>query len=140
MRSGATLSQSVQKRSMANRLVASLLAAGCYSSALAGSLDTSLADYLAAKRQLSTQLRAAKAACDADWSQPREICLTEAMGNDWIAKADLEVAYRSTPRSRFEASAARADARLSLPGEQPRSRPCVVRAAEVRKQRRRGAP
>jgi len=40
------------------------------------------------------------------------VCLAEAIGRDWIAKGDLEVAYRSTPRSRFEASSARADARF----------------------------
>ncbi|HTT39411.1 MAG TPA: hypothetical protein VMH32_17290 [Burkholderiales bacterium] len=77
----------------------------------------SLTDYLATKRQLSTEYRAAKVACDADLSQEREICVIGAMGKDWIAKADLEVAYRSTARNRFEASAARADARFWLARE-----------------------
>jgi hypothetical protein len=72
--------------------------------------NMSLADYLARKKLLSVEHRDARVACGANPSADRDICLAEALGADWIAKADLEVAYRSTPRSRFEASAARAQA------------------------------
>jgi hypothetical protein len=72
--------------------------------------NMSLADYLARKKLLSAEHRGAWVACGVNPSVDRDICLAEAVGADWIAKADLEVAYRSTPRSRFEASAARAQA------------------------------
>lgn len=72
----------------------------------------SLADYLARKKQLSVEHQTVRHACSANPSSTRQICLTSAAGADWIAKADLEVAYRSTPRSRFEASEARAQARF----------------------------
>jgi hypothetical protein len=72
--------------------------------------NMSLADYLARKKLLSVEHRDARAVCGAHSSSDREICLAEVLGADTIAKADLEVAYRSTPRSRFEASEARARA------------------------------
>jgi len=174
---------------MARRMVAFVLVAGFCTGALAGPPDMSLADYLAVKRQLSMEHRAERAGCRAKPSRMHEVCLAEAIGRDWIAKRDLEVAYRSTPRSRFEAQAARADARFWLarahcddvrrPGRIGclqeakavhvaalaeagarqkteelddvcadevtkggwfRSQACVLRAAEVRKQRRRPAP
>ncbi len=70
------------------------------------------ADYVAAKRHLSTELQAAKVACSTQTTSRREVCVADAEGKDWIAKADLEVAYRSVPRSRADASLARADARF----------------------------
>jgi hypothetical protein len=72
--------------------------------------NMSLTDYLARKKLLSAEHRGAWVACGVNPSVNRDICLAEAMGSDWIAKADLEVAYRSTARSRFEASEARAQA------------------------------
>ena len=102
---------------MADGRLVLLLVVGCCGNLPAGAFAMSLTDYLATKRQLSTEYRAARAVCDADLSRAREICLVGAMGEDWIAKADLEVAYRSTARSRFEASAARADAHFWLARE-----------------------
>lgn len=79
--------------------------------------NMSVADYLARKRQIDVGTRAAQAACGANPSSQREICLSVALGDDVVAKADLEVAYRSTPRTRFEATEARAQARYLLARE-----------------------
>jgi hypothetical protein len=124
---------------MAKGLVASVLVAALCGSALAaGPPNMSVAEYVAAKRQLSTALQAANAVCRADAKSGGELCLTDAMGRDWIAKADLEVAYRSTPRSRFEANVARAEAHFWLARErcdeitQPDRPGCLQDANAVR--------
>ena len=92
--------------------------AGLSSLAWAAPPNMSLADYLARKKQISAEYRSAQVACGGNPSTRREICLAEAMGVDGVAKADLEVAYRSTPRTRYEANEARADARFWVAREQ----------------------
>jgi hypothetical protein len=94
----------------------------------------SLDDYLARKKQLSAVFLAARTRCQSLSS--REICLAEATGADSVAKADLEVAYRSTPRSRFEASEARARARFGVARERctdatPPTREACLREASA---------
>jgi hypothetical protein len=93
-------------------LLGLLLGAGLANSAAAGSPNMSLADYLARKKQISAEHRYAQGVCGSNPSPLREICLAEALGRDSVAKADLEVAYRSTPRTRYDASDARAEARF----------------------------
>ncbi|HUL63076.1 MAG TPA: hypothetical protein VLW55_00540 [Burkholderiaceae bacterium] len=102
---------------MGSRLIAFVLGAASCASALAGAPGISLAEYLATKRQLSTELQAAKVACGAETSSRREICMADATGRDWVAKADLEVAYRSNARSRADARLARVDASFWLARE-----------------------
>jgi hypothetical protein len=106
------------KVAMAGRLVCLVLAAGLSSLACAAPPNMSLADYLAKKKQISAEHRSAQVACDVNPSTSREICLAEAIGRDEVAKADLEVAYRSTPRTRYEANEARANARFWVAREQ----------------------
>lgn len=104
---------------MGSRLIAFVFVVGTAScgSVLAGAPGISLAEYLATKRQLSAELHAAKMTCGADTSSRREICVADATGRDLVAKADLEVAYRSSPRSRADARLARVDARFWLARE-----------------------
>lgn len=97
---------------MGSRFIAIVLAAGLAGIASAAPPNMSVANYLERKKQISAEHRTAQAACGADLSSGREICLAEAASKDVVAKADLEVAYRSTPRTRYEASEARADARF----------------------------
>jgi len=61
---------------MASGLLASLLA-GCCSNALAGSLQASLANYLAARRQLSPQHRAHSPVRHAQGSRRAQTTLTQ---------------------------------------------------------------
>ncbi|HEU0203270.1 MAG TPA: hypothetical protein VFR86_22920 [Burkholderiaceae bacterium] len=72
--------------------------------------NMALAEYLARKNELTAAYVSLRAACNALWLNGREICLAEAMAKDVVAKADLEVAYRSTPKTRYEALQARAEA------------------------------
>lgn len=94
-----------------------VLAAGLANSAAAASANMSLADYLARKKQISAEHKYAQGVCGSNPSLNREICLAEALGRDSVAKADLEVAYRSTPRTRYEAIEARAEARFLVARE-----------------------
>ena len=95
---------------MLSRLIGIVIAASLCNVAWAVPPNMSLADYLTRKKQISVDYRAAQAACGVNPSSTREVCRAEAMGRDGVAKADLEVAYRSTPRTRYEANEARADA------------------------------
>lgn len=98
-------------------LLSVMLAAGLANSAAAASANMSLADYLARKKQISAEHKYAQGVCGSNPSLNREICLAEALGRDGVAKADLEVAYRSTPRTRSEAIEARAEARFLVARE-----------------------
>lgn len=99
------------------RAIASIVLALLPGLAGAAPPNMSVADYLVRKRQIDVSSRTAQSACNVNVSEPREVCLSMAIGNAGVAKADLEVAYRSTPRTRFEASEARAQARFLLARE-----------------------
>ena len=112
---------------MDKRLICLVVAAALSTVAWSAPPNMSLADYLARKKQISTEHRSAQTACGISPSIDLEVCLVEAMGRDSVAKADLEVAYRSTPRTRYEANEARAEARFWVAREQ-----CADSAAPLR--------
>lgn len=72
----------------------------------------SLAVYLARHKQIGVDYAEARSACSAGGSNvnAREVCLADAMGRDHVAKANLEVDYRSTSRTLLEANDARTTA------------------------------
>lgn len=75
--------------------------------------NMSIGVYMARLKQIEASYAADRAACRASATSRAdrsEICLADAMGNDHVAKANLEVDYRSTPRTLLEASDARASA------------------------------
>jgi hypothetical protein len=94
--------------------VAALLVSG---GAAADPSNMPLSEYLAKKRVFAADYRSARSVCAAKPWRDGEICRVEALGRDVIAKADLEVAYRSTPRTRYEASEARSTADFWLTRE-----------------------
>lgn len=102
---------------MRHALLWVVVLAGLADSAGAASANMSLADYLARKKQISAEHKYAQGVCGSNPSLNREVCLAEALGRDTVAKADLEVAYRSTPRTRSEAIEARAEARFLVARE-----------------------
>jgi hypothetical protein len=110
------------------RLIALLLTAALPTLVGATPANMSVADYLLRKKQITTETRAAQSACGMNPSRDRELCLAKALGVDGVAKADLEVAYRSTPRTRFEASEARAQARFWIARERCADTPQELRS------------
>jgi hypothetical protein len=100
--------------------------------ASAAPANMSMADYLTRKRQINVTSRAAQNACSASPAAEKEICLSTVIGTDGVAKADLEVAYRSTPRSRFDATEARAQARFLVAREKCADTPPALRAGCMR--------
>lgn len=98
--------------------LAAACALGWGACALAQPASMTNADYAAARRVMSAELHAARVACGTQSASRREVCMADVEGRDWIAKADLEVAYRSKPSSRAEASLARVDARFWVAREQ----------------------
>jgi hypothetical protein len=110
------------------RLIALLLTAALPTLVGATPANMSVADYLLRKKQITTETRAAQSACGMNPSRDRELCLAKAVGVDSVAKADLEVAYRSTPRTRLEASEARAQARFWIARERCADTPQELRS------------
>lgn len=100
------------------RGLAAAFALGLGAGSMAQPVTMTNADYVAARRVISTELQAARASCGSQNASRREVCMADVEGRDWIAKADLEVAYRSKPSSRAEASLARVDARFWVAREQ----------------------
>jgi hypothetical protein len=121
------------------RVAALALVLGFSTSAFAQPPNMRVAEYMTRKKQINAEYVTAQAACNAPGARSREICLAEALGKEHVAKADLEVDYRSTPRTQLEASEARADATFWLARERcgdvayPLQERCVqdAKAAEI---------
>lgn len=76
--------------------------------ALAQGLSRS--DYSQAKDRISAEYKAAKAACGSLSGNAQDICVEEAKGQEKTAKAELEATYQPTPKSRYQARVAKAEA------------------------------
>ena len=70
-----------------------------------GAMAQSLAkdDYTAGKKQIESQYKAEKAACNSFSGNARDICVAEARGREKVAKADLEASYKPSVDSRYKA-------------------------------------
>ncbi len=93
-----------------SRLHLIALAASLFFSAGAMAESLSKSDYKVGKTRISAEYKTDKAACDALSGQPKDLCVVQAKGKEKVARADLEVRYKSTPKTRYEAHAAKADA------------------------------
>jgi hypothetical protein len=71
-------------------------------------------DYYAGKDRISTDYRAARAACNSLASNAKDVCVADAEGKDAIAKAQLEAAYEPSLKARYEVSIAIAEGRYSV--------------------------
>src|SRR5688572_1334746 len=60
--------------------------------------------------RISADFKAAKQACDSRSGNAKDICMTEAKGNEKVAKAELEARDKGTAKARQDAREARAEA------------------------------
>ena len=68
------------------------------------------AEYKAGKDLISTEYKTAKATCDSLAGNAKDICVTEAKGQDRVALADLEAGYKPSKKNYYELRVARAEA------------------------------
>lgn len=70
----------------------------------------SKADYTKAIKDASAQHKSATNACASLAGNARDICAAEATGNEQVARAEAQAAYKPTPKAREDARIAHADA------------------------------
>lgn len=73
--------------------------------------------YKAEVKQIEARYELAKDACDGLDGNAKDICQAEAKGEEKVAKAELEAAYKPTPKNHYEARIARAEADHSVARE-----------------------
>jgi len=85
----------------------------------AGALAEGLskADYKAGKDKIAAEYKMAKAACATLSGNPNDICIAEAKGKEKTAKAELEVSYNPTRKTRYQALVAKAEADYAVAKE-----------------------
>jgi hypothetical protein len=67
-------------------------------------------DYKAGKTSISAGYKTDKASCASLTGNAKDICVAEARGKQKVARAELEASYKPTPRNRYKALVAKADA------------------------------
>ncbi len=67
-------------------------------------------DYKAGKDKISAMYKTDKAACSSLSGNASDICKAEAKGKEKVATAELEASYQPTPKHRYQAHVAKADA------------------------------
>jgi hypothetical protein len=83
----------------------------------AGAANLTKEEYKVGKADISAQLKAAKAACDAFKSNAKDICMQEAKGRDKVALAELETRYEPSTKHNYQFATAKADAAYSVAKE-----------------------
>ena len=74
----------------------------------------SKADHTQAIKDADAQYKNAKSACNSLSGNAKDVCVAEAKGNEKVAKAEVEAAYKHTPKARESARIARADANYKV--------------------------
>lgn len=69
------------------------------------------------KDRIAAAYKTDKAACDPMKGNAKDICVIEAKGKEKIAKAELEVSYKPTRKSRYASSIAKAEADYAVAKE-----------------------
>lgn len=83
----------------------------------ASAVSLSKVEYRAGKTEISTQLKAAMAACDVFNGNAKDICRAEAKGRDKVALAELQTRYEPSTRHSYALATAKADAAYSVSKE-----------------------
>jgi hypothetical protein len=74
----------------------------------------SKADYTQAKKDADAQYKTAKDACASLSANAKDICVAEAKGNHDVARAEVDAAYKHTPKAREQARVAHAEANYKV--------------------------
>lgn len=95
-----------------NKLNLNLIALAVGLAFSAGAIAQSMSknDYKAGKDKITAEYKSAEANCASLSGNPNDICVAEAKGRKKIATADLEVSYKPSAKTRYEARVAKAQA------------------------------
>ena len=85
-------------------------------------------EYKAGKAHIAAEYEADRQKCGAHLGDAADLCVARARGAQRVAEAELEAAYKPTPRSNYDAAIARAQAANTLAKEE-----CDDRKGEARK-------
>lgn len=76
----------------------------------ASAMPAFAADKDADKERIAADAKAAKAKCKDMKGNAKDICMAEANGQEKVAKAELALKNKDTPKNRYDVAAAKADA------------------------------
>jgi len=96
------------------RVEAMILAAGLAFTTVARAETMTRVQYKSAEERIESDGKAAKASCGALAGNAKDICVTEAKGNEQVAKAELMARYEPTAKHGKAARVARADATYAV--------------------------
>jgi hypothetical protein len=96
-------------------LIAAALALGFAAGAIAQSM--SKIDHKTAEEKIESDYKSAKTGCSSLAGNAKNICMAEAKGKESVAKAELEAAYKPSPKAHYEARVAKADADFKVAKE-----------------------
>ena len=85
----------------------------------AGSMAAGISkdDYKAGKDSIAAEYKSAKAGCGSLSGNRNDICVAEAKGKEKVALAELEVSYKPSRETRYQASVAKAEANYAVANE-----------------------
>ena len=92
-------------------VAAAVLAFACGTATAAGMTK---ADYEAAKKPIAAEYRAERQKCGARHGNAADLCIARAHGTRDVAKAELEAAFKPSPRTNYGAAIARARAAYTI--------------------------
>jgi hypothetical protein len=90
--------------------VTAALAAAAFWLPGGASADMTRAEFEARKERLGARYDVARRKCDTYSGNARDICMAEAKGRDKVARMELEERYKDSPKARYNARMARAEA------------------------------
>jgi hypothetical protein len=95
----------------------------------AGAMAQSMSkdQYRSAEAGITANHKLGRAACELFSGHANDLCMTEADGDERVARAELDARYRPSPRATYEVLIARAEARYAIAIEK-----CAARAGSVR--------
>ena len=93
-----------------NKLTLIAVVVGIAFSTAATAQKMSNTDYKAGKAAASSEYKKDKADCKTLAGNPKDVCIATAKGKEQVAKADLEAAYKPTPKNHYKARVAKAEA------------------------------
>jgi hypothetical protein len=88
----------------------------------------SKSDYKSRRDGIAADYRSARANCGALSGNAKDVCMAEAKGKDGVARAELELEYKPSPKTHYYLSIARANADYAVAKEK-----CDDRAGNDRK-------
>lgn len=112
---------------MRNLTVAALaLALAAYGADLSASMSKD--DYAAARKRIAAEAQVEREKCGSRHANAADICVARARGIQKVARAELEAAYKPSPKTNYAAAMARAQATEAVALEE-----CDSKARDMRK-------